>query len=190
VNETPILITLLWVYIPRNWEFGSALAKLRNCCEEGVPTPPTPRGMLLTSTLDDVARAALRRSAGAESSLDSPHPKWVRNFESAVLSACDTNSCHCAVCHVLRVTESTQFGELQHVGTHGQLPSPAHTAMFITLAHFVTLLGAATAIARAYDVDCDLLLSFCMLLLKHGTPSHTPCYTFRFNRIISRHLQH
>jgi hypothetical protein len=30
MNETHILIRLLWMYIPRNWEFGSALAKLRN----------------------------------------------------------------------------------------------------------------------------------------------------------------
>jgi hypothetical protein len=28
MNETHILIRLLWMYIPRNWEFGSALAKL------------------------------------------------------------------------------------------------------------------------------------------------------------------
>jgi hypothetical protein len=30
MNETHILIRLLRMYIPRNWEFGSALAKLRN----------------------------------------------------------------------------------------------------------------------------------------------------------------
>jgi hypothetical protein len=30
MNETHILIRLLWMYIPPNWEFGSALAKLRN----------------------------------------------------------------------------------------------------------------------------------------------------------------
>jgi hypothetical protein len=30
MNEAHILIRLLWMYIPRNWEFGSALAKLRN----------------------------------------------------------------------------------------------------------------------------------------------------------------
>jgi hypothetical protein len=29
-NETHILIRLLRMYIPRNWEFGAALAKLRN----------------------------------------------------------------------------------------------------------------------------------------------------------------
>jgi hypothetical protein len=27
MNETCILITLLWMYIPRNWELGSALSK-------------------------------------------------------------------------------------------------------------------------------------------------------------------
>jgi hypothetical protein len=30
MNETHILVRLLRMYIPRNWEFGSALAKLRN----------------------------------------------------------------------------------------------------------------------------------------------------------------
>jgi hypothetical protein len=30
MNEIHILIRLLRMYIPRNWEFGSALAKLRN----------------------------------------------------------------------------------------------------------------------------------------------------------------
>jgi hypothetical protein len=30
INETRILIRLLQMYIPRSWEFGSALAKLRN----------------------------------------------------------------------------------------------------------------------------------------------------------------
>jgi hypothetical protein len=30
MNETHILIRLLWMYISQNWEFGSALAKLRN----------------------------------------------------------------------------------------------------------------------------------------------------------------
>jgi hypothetical protein len=30
MNETHILIRLLQMYIPWNWEFGSALAKLRN----------------------------------------------------------------------------------------------------------------------------------------------------------------
>jgi hypothetical protein len=39
MNETSILITLLWMYIPRNWEFGSALPKLRNF---GVVEPRDP----------------------------------------------------------------------------------------------------------------------------------------------------
>jgi hypothetical protein len=39
MNETHILIRLLRVYIPRNWEFGSALAKLRIL--RGVRTPQT-----------------------------------------------------------------------------------------------------------------------------------------------------
>jgi hypothetical protein len=40
MNETRILITLLWMYIPRNWEFGSALSKRQNF--GGVSTPPPP----------------------------------------------------------------------------------------------------------------------------------------------------
>jgi hypothetical protein len=38
MNETRIMITLLRVYILRNWEFGSALSKLRNF-REGVEHP-------------------------------------------------------------------------------------------------------------------------------------------------------
>jgi hypothetical protein len=30
MSETRILISLLWMYFTRNWEFGSALSKLRN----------------------------------------------------------------------------------------------------------------------------------------------------------------
>jgi hypothetical protein len=30
MNETHILIKLLRMYVPQNWEFGSPLAKLRN----------------------------------------------------------------------------------------------------------------------------------------------------------------
>jgi hypothetical protein len=30
ISKTRILIRLLWLYFPRNWEFGSALSKLRN----------------------------------------------------------------------------------------------------------------------------------------------------------------
>jgi hypothetical protein len=38
MNETRILIRLLRMYIPRNWEFGSTLAKFRG---EGGFDPPT-----------------------------------------------------------------------------------------------------------------------------------------------------
>jgi hypothetical protein len=41
MNETRILIRLLSVYIPRNWEFGSALSKFRNF-RGGFKTPQTP----------------------------------------------------------------------------------------------------------------------------------------------------
>jgi hypothetical protein len=30
MSETHILIRMLWMYFPRNWEFGPALSKLRN----------------------------------------------------------------------------------------------------------------------------------------------------------------
>jgi hypothetical protein len=30
MSETRILIRLLWIYFPRNWEFGSALSKILN----------------------------------------------------------------------------------------------------------------------------------------------------------------
>jgi hypothetical protein len=39
-SETHILVRLLWLYFPRNWEFGSALSKLRN---SGGVNPPPPR---------------------------------------------------------------------------------------------------------------------------------------------------
>jgi hypothetical protein len=39
MNETRILIRLLRMYFPRNWEFGSALSKLRNF---GGFEPPHP----------------------------------------------------------------------------------------------------------------------------------------------------
>jgi hypothetical protein len=45
MNETRILVGLLWMYIPRNWEIGSALAKLQNF-GVGFDTPP-PHGMPL-----------------------------------------------------------------------------------------------------------------------------------------------
>jgi hypothetical protein len=48
MNETRIVIRLLRMYIPRNWEFGSALEKLRNFggfehpnpLRYATPTPP------------------------------------------------------------------------------------------------------------------------------------------------------
>jgi hypothetical protein len=43
MNETRILIRLLRMYIPRNWEFGSGLAKLGNFRGGGgfeLPIPP------------------------------------------------------------------------------------------------------------------------------------------------------
>jgi hypothetical protein len=42
INETHILIRLLQMYIPRNWEFGSALTKLRIFGGWGVLNPPNP----------------------------------------------------------------------------------------------------------------------------------------------------
>jgi hypothetical protein len=43
MNEIRILITLLRMYIPRNFEFGSALSKLRNFGGGGVNPPPSAR---------------------------------------------------------------------------------------------------------------------------------------------------
>jgi hypothetical protein len=40
MSETRTLIRLLRMYFPRNWEFGSALSKLRNF---GGFDPPPPR---------------------------------------------------------------------------------------------------------------------------------------------------
>jgi hypothetical protein len=42
MSETRILIRLLRMYLPRNWEFGSAFSKLRNFGGGGlnIPTPP------------------------------------------------------------------------------------------------------------------------------------------------------
>jgi hypothetical protein len=40
MSETRIPVRLLWMYFPRNWEFGSALSKLQNF--GGVWTPPPP----------------------------------------------------------------------------------------------------------------------------------------------------
>jgi hypothetical protein len=39
MSETRILIRLLWMYFPRNWEFGSALSKLRKFGGRGVEAP-------------------------------------------------------------------------------------------------------------------------------------------------------
>jgi hypothetical protein len=41
MSETRILIRLLWLYFARNWEFGSALSKLRNSGGGGDGEPPT-----------------------------------------------------------------------------------------------------------------------------------------------------
>jgi hypothetical protein len=38
--ETRILIWLLWMYFPRNWEFGSALSKLLNFFGGEGGSPP------------------------------------------------------------------------------------------------------------------------------------------------------
>jgi hypothetical protein len=43
MNETHILIRLLRMYIPWNWEFGSDLAKLQNFGEEGGGLNPSNR---------------------------------------------------------------------------------------------------------------------------------------------------
>jgi hypothetical protein len=40
MNETHILIRLLRMYIPRNWEFGPALEKLWNFWGGAVEPPP------------------------------------------------------------------------------------------------------------------------------------------------------
>jgi hypothetical protein len=40
MNETHILIRLLRMYIPRKWDYGSALAKLRNFGGGGLQPPP------------------------------------------------------------------------------------------------------------------------------------------------------
>jgi hypothetical protein len=59
MNETRILIRLLRMYIPRNWEFGWALAKLRNFGEKGVwPPPPSLRHCLFSEN-------AVEHGAGA-----------------------------------------------------------------------------------------------------------------------------
>jgi hypothetical protein len=39
MNETRILVRLLRMYFPRNWDFGSSLSKLRNFGGGGEPPP-------------------------------------------------------------------------------------------------------------------------------------------------------
>jgi hypothetical protein len=46
LSETRILVRLLWMYFPQNWEFGSTLSKLRNLRWGGL-TPPPPFGTAL-----------------------------------------------------------------------------------------------------------------------------------------------
>jgi hypothetical protein len=60
MNETHILIMLLRMYMPRNWEFGSALANFGILEGRGGlnPTPPLPlswstTGVLYTKKLQD-----------------------------------------------------------------------------------------------------------------------------------------
>jgi hypothetical protein len=51
ISETRILITFFPMYFPRNWNFGSALSKLRNFGGGGRLTPPpqNPLGTPLTT---------------------------------------------------------------------------------------------------------------------------------------------
>ena len=42
MSESRILVRLLQMYFPRNWEFGSALSKLRNFGRGGLNTPNPP----------------------------------------------------------------------------------------------------------------------------------------------------
>jgi hypothetical protein len=56
MNETHILSRLLRMYIPWNWEFGSALSKLRNFEGWGVEPPP-PRTSLLWGYLLPLVRS-------------------------------------------------------------------------------------------------------------------------------------
>jgi hypothetical protein len=54
INETHILIRLLRMYIPRNWEFGSALAKPRNFGWGRGLKPQTPLGTPLMQNLQNI----------------------------------------------------------------------------------------------------------------------------------------
>jgi hypothetical protein len=44
MSETRILIRLLRMYFPRDWEFDSAFSKFRNFVERRVEPPQTPLG--------------------------------------------------------------------------------------------------------------------------------------------------
>jgi hypothetical protein len=57
MSETRILISLLQMYFPRNWEFGSALSKLRNLGGGSTPPPNTPRYATATTALNVFASA-------------------------------------------------------------------------------------------------------------------------------------
>ena len=51
MSETRILVRLLWMYFPRNWEFGSVLSKLRHFGGEGgLNPPPNPSSRYATGT--------------------------------------------------------------------------------------------------------------------------------------------
>jgi hypothetical protein len=70
MSETRILIRLLWMYFPRNWEFGSASSKLRNFGGSGggVLTPPpsgTPLSLLEMYQMSCTPTDILRGSGGA-----------------------------------------------------------------------------------------------------------------------------
>jgi hypothetical protein len=66
MNETRILITLLWMYIPRNWEFSSALSKLRNF-GGGVLNPlPVPVTQLIVLAADGSDRTIAKEAAGSK----------------------------------------------------------------------------------------------------------------------------
>jgi hypothetical protein len=52
MSETRILIRLLRMYFPRNWEFGSALSKLPNGGAGGGGTPPPLGTPLMLRTVD------------------------------------------------------------------------------------------------------------------------------------------
>ena len=46
MSESRILVRLLRMYFPRNWEFGSALSKLRNFRGGGFERPKPPLGSM------------------------------------------------------------------------------------------------------------------------------------------------